>query len=719
MNVKGLLKNRRFGSLLPLIVGAIIWAAVPLFYLQGTSAQNSNEDEIRINASLSGAPINGVTPFGVAEYKVIPSRNRRTLEVYANSVNRPAGTVLTVIVDNATAGTMTLDSLQNGVLNLETQNGQTVPVISNGSTVDVREGSTTILSGIFGVVNPTPTPTGSPSPSPTGSPTPSPTGSPTPTPTGTPTPSPTGTPGVFEIRAGLVGAPINGVAPFGRAKYEVYPSGNREFEVEIFSVNLPANTILSVFVDNSAVGNLFLRPSGSGELKLETEHGQQVPVVSNGSTVQVKNGSTVIAEGIFSGGTPSPTPTPTGSPTPTPPPGQAARFFESKLTGNQNVPQTSTDAKGFSNIFLNDAGNQIQVFVGYFNLTSSQIAASINGPALPGSNGPVLFNLGVVGGTSGFIPVRTFAVTPEQVAQLRSGQLYVSISTTNNANGEIRGQIKAESHHGDFGGDGLAEVSVFRESTGAWYFLNSSDNTFNFTVLGGIGDKNVPGDYDGDGVNDVAVFHQSGVWEISLSASVQRRTAQWGIGTDRPVVGDYDGDGKADLTVYRGGIWYTLLSSTGSYRIEQWGIAEDKPVAGDYDGDGRDDLAVFRPSTGVWYIRRSSDSTLFAASFGIAEDVPLVGDFDGDVRDDITVWRPSTGVFYHLRSIDNDFRAYQFGSTGDIPVIGDFDDDWLADIAVFRPSTGTWHILKSADSSYRAIQFGTNGDKPAVASYIP
>lgn len=718
MNIKGLLKNRRFGSLLPLIVGAIIWAAVPLYYLQNTSAQNSNEDEIRINAGLSGAPINGVTPFGVAEYKVIPSRNRRTLEVYANSVNRPVGTVLTVVVDNVTAGTMALDSLQNGVLNLETQNGQTVPVINNGSTVAVKEGSTTILSGIFGVTSPSPTPTGSPTPSPTGTPTGSPTPSPTGTPTGTPTPTPTGTPGTFEIYAGLSGAPINGVAPFGRAKFEVEP-GEAKLDVDVFSVNLPANTVLTVVVDNATVGTMLLRASGSAEARFRGYYGQNIPAAHPGSVIQIKNGSAVIAEGVFGGISPSPTPTPTGTPTPTPSPGQAARFFESKLTGSQSVPQVNTDAKGFSNIFLNDAGNQIQVFVGYFGLTSSQTAATINGPALPGSNGAVIFNLGVVGGTSGFIPVRTFTVTPEQVAQLRSGQLYVSLSTTNNTGGEIRGQIKAESHRGDFGGDGLAEISVFRESTGAWYFLNSSDNQFNFTVLGGVGDKNVPGDYDGDGVNDVAVFHQSGVWEISLSASGQRRTAQWGIGTDKPIVGDYDGDGKADLTVYRSGIWYTLLSSTGSYRIEQWGIAEDKPVAGDYDGDGRDDLAVFRPSTGVWYIRRSSDSTLFAASFGWAEDVPLVGDFDGDGRDDITVWRPSTGVFYHLRSIDNDFRAYQFGLTGDIPVVGDFDDDWLADIAVFRPSTGTWYVLNSADGSFRALQFGMNGDKPAVASYIP
>jgi hypothetical protein len=72
---------------------------------------------------------------------------------------------------------------------------------------------------------------------------------------------------------------------------------------------------------------------------------------------------------------------------------------------------------------------------------------------------------------------------------------------------------------------------------------------------------------------------------MTLSASGQTRSVQWGLGTDKPVTGDYDGDGRADLTVYRDGIWYTLLSSTGSYKIDHWGLAEDKPVAGDYDGE--------------------------------------------------------------------------------------------------------------------------------------
>lgn len=745
-----LMANSRLRTLLPLLVGALIWAAVPAYYLQGTHASSTmlNDDEIRIESSLSGTSINGVTPWGYARYKNRTDRFDRELEIEVFSVNRPAGTILRFAVNNALLGQVGLNSSGYARLRLRTDDGQAVPVVNFNDTITVSEGTTTIATGIFGVVSPTPspTPTGSPTGTPTGSPSPTPTGtpngSPTPTPTGTPTgspsPTPTGTPvgGFFEINAGLTGAAINNITPFGRAKYEV-ELGNRELKVEVFSVNLPANTVLTVIVDNNAIGTMLLRSSGSTEFKVETNNGQPVPDISNGSMVQVRDGNTTIVAGVFQGGvspsptptgspsptptgtpTGSPSPTPTGSPSPSPSPSPSGLLFEAKMTGAQSVPQVDTVANGFANITLNDAGNQIQVFLGYFDLTSSQTTATLNGPALPGSNGPVIFNLGVVGGTSGFIPVRTFAVTPEQVAQIHSGQWYVTLSTVNNTIGEIRGQIRAQSNRGDFGGDGRSEISVFRESTGAWYFLNSTDNSFSYKVLGGVGDRNIPADYDGDGINDVAVFHPSGDWEIILSATNQVRRVHWGVSTDKPVAGDYDGDGKADLTVYRDGIWYILLSSTGSYKIDYWGLPEDKPVAGDYDGDGRDDLAVFRPSTGIWYIRRSSDLKLFGVGFGVAEDIPLVGDFDGDGRSDITVWRPSTGVFYYLRSIDGEFKGFQFGSPGDIPITGDFDDDWLADVAIFRPSTGTWYILHSSDNSYKALQFGASGDKPAVANYI-
>lgn len=95
----------------------------------------------------------------------------------------------------------------------------------------------------------------------------------------------------------------------------------------------------------------------------------------------------------------------------------------------------------------------------------------------------------------------------------------------------------------------------------------------------------MPGDYDGDGITDVAVFRPStGNWFILKSSTdfYYWSTYQWGIPSDVPVPGDYDGDGKTDIAVYRPSIsnWYLLKSSTRftAWDIYQWGGFGDPPV---------------------------------------------------------------------------------------------------------------------------------------------
>ena len=61
----------------------------------------------------------------------------------------------------------------------------------------------------------------------------------------------------------------------------------------------------------------------------------------------------------------------------------------------------------------------------------------------PGANAGVLFDFSFVipSATSGTIPAQTFAISAAQVAQLKAGQFYFNIHTTNFGGGEIRGQI--------------------------------------------------------------------------------------------------------------------------------------------------------------------------------------------------------------------------------------------------------------------------------------
>ena len=175
----------RIGSVFALMA---LWVLLP-FVLNGKIVSADELRDTRIQASLSGAPINGVTPAGFSEYR-IDDENRRKLDVQATSVNLAAGTVLDVFVNNASVGQMGVDGFGNAFISLDTNNGQNVPFINNGNPIQVRQNGNAILTGSFGTVTPTPSPSGSPSGSPTGSPSASPSGSPTASPSASPSASP-------------------------------------------------------------------------------------------------------------------------------------------------------------------------------------------------------------------------------------------------------------------------------------------------------------------------------------------------------------------------------------------------------------------------------------------------------------------------------------------------------------------------------------------------
>src|SRR5688572_18866443 len=469
----------RFGALLALVA---MWVIIPFAIGdRAVSAEAMLSDVIRIGATLTGDPINGVTPRGFAEYRV-DDQNRRRFEIDGNSINLPPGTVLNISVNNAVVGQANLGLCGAFSFRRRTDDGQQVPIITNGSPVQVLNGSTVILAGIFGSASPSPSgspggnpspspssspcaspspsptgsPTGSPSPSPTGSPTgspspsptgspnpsPSPTGSPNPSPSPTgspnPSPSPTGSPNPGDLFASLSGPTINGVLPTGFAQYENH-SSRRELEVRVNQVNLPGGTQLAVFVDEVNVGSMFL-DSGEGRLRLRTDEGQTVPVIVAGSKIAIRQNSANLLVGIFSGmtgpspspspsaspspgGSPSPSPSPSaspspgGSPSPSPSPAMG-RSFDSRLTGTGVQPAVLTNATAELQVTLNATETPATIFGEFRNLGSGQTGARIE--ALVGS-GTIVHDFGIVGGTSGSFASVTINVSAAQVGQIRSG----------------------------------------------------------------------------------------------------------------------------------------------------------------------------------------------------------------------------------------------------------------------------------------------------------
>jgi subtilisin-like proprotein convertase family protein len=314
----------------------------------------------------------------------------------------------------------------------------------------------------------------------------------------------------------------------------------------------------------------------------------------------------------------------------------------------------------------------------------------------------------------------------------QTGDGTVSISVLPNSGAAVRSDIVtvgarsftvtqsgASGRRFDFDGDGRADISVYRPSSGVWYLLNSAQvGSYSAVSFGLETDKLAPADFDGDKKMDVAVY-RGGVWYIFQSQTGTVRIESWGLAGDAPIPADYDGDGKADLAVYRSADtrWYVRRSADGAYQSTLFGQTNDKPVPADYDGDGRTDFALFRVGavTASWVILSSGSGQSSIQQFGNNGDIAVPADFDGDGRDDMAVYRPSNGTWFTSLDPNTNYGARQWGIAGDTPAAADYNGDGRADFAVYR--NGVWYILNSNDLTSRAETWGLMSDKPVPSVF--
>lgn len=310
----------------------------------------------------------------------------------------------------------------------------------------------------------------------------------------------------------------------------------------------------------------------------------------------------------------------------------------------------------------------------------------------------------------------TFNVLPNTSSNSRSTSVFVSGQTI------TINQAGASGRRFDLDGDGKADLSVFRPSTGVWWVLNSGTAASYSAVPFGIStDIITPADYDGDRKTDFSIY-RGGTWYVFNSQSNTVGVESWGLAADKPMPGDYDGDGRADFAVYRPaeGNWYVRRSATGTFQTVNYGLPTDKPVSGDFDGDGKIDFALYRPGASIgavssWAVLKSGDGASLVQQFGNGGDIAAPADFDGDGRDNLAVFRPSNGTWYTSTDPATNYGAVQFGASGDVPAAADYDGDGKADVAVFRQ--GIWYILNSGNGTVRIDFWGVNGDTVVPAAF--
>jgi hypothetical protein len=135
-------------SRLQALLTIAVLAAGTVSLAKADHGNGNNNNETRLRTRLAGAAIQGQNPEGNADFRV-DAKNRSRLNVEVEHVNLPAGTVLTVSVAGNVVGHITLSALGFGELELNSQDGDTVPAVNPGDMVVVSNGATAILTGVF------------------------------------------------------------------------------------------------------------------------------------------------------------------------------------------------------------------------------------------------------------------------------------------------------------------------------------------------------------------------------------------------------------------------------------------------------------------------------------------------------------------------------------------------------------------------------------------
>ena len=251
--------NRR--ELMKVGVAGVVAALCPLHVWASGSTPTL------LSASVAGSRVGK----GKATYASNAGGSEKELEIELERIGLPVGTVLTATIAGVSVGTLTVfteKGTTKAKLKLKSKSGQTVPTVIAGDVINILNATETAATGTFAIVG------------------------------GSGGGGGGGTPPVLYLTA-VTGALIGK----GKAKYQANAGATqKELEIELEKIGLPAGTVLSVTIAGVAVGSMTVfieKKSTKAKLKLKTSLGQTVPTVIHGNIITILNGVDQIGSGTF------------------------------------------------------------------------------------------------------------------------------------------------------------------------------------------------------------------------------------------------------------------------------------------------------------------------------------------------------------------------------------------------------------------------------------
>ncbi len=252
--------------------------------------------------------------------------------------------------------------------------------------------------------------------------------------------------------------------------------------------------------------------------------------------------------------------------------------------------------------------------------------------------------------TGSATPTRTSTSTntpipprPDTIGVYKDGTFYLRNSNTSggaNITANFGGDVSDLPLAGDWNGDGVDTIGIYRTSSG-FFYLSDSNTTpaINYNILlGNPGDTPFAGKWLVSATHDgIGVFRPSNgiLYEKNdLTSGFDDYFAIFGNPGDTGMAGDWDGSGLEGVGVYRPSQthWYLSNNSTPSgitfSDIDYvWDIGSQIALKGDWNADGITTGAAFNASSAVFSLNNTNTTpgALLVFAFGPANSLPISG----------------------------------------------------------------------------------------------